>query len=64
MFYQLLGVVLCHPYELIGREEEEEVFQARKLIFMGEIVLGKLWCKKIYQWSSSITAMVPEDYHW
>ena len=30
MFYQLLGVVQCHPYELIGREEEEEVFQARK----------------------------------
>ena len=30
MFDQLLGGVQCHPSELIGREEEEEVVQARK----------------------------------
>ena len=30
MFDQLLGGLQCHPYELIGREEEEEVFQLRK----------------------------------
>ena len=30
MFDQLLGGVKCHPSELIGREEEEEVDQARK----------------------------------
>ena len=30
MFGQMLGGVQCHPYELIGREEEEEVVQARK----------------------------------
>ena len=30
MFDQLLVGVQCHPSELIGREEEEEVAQARK----------------------------------
>ena len=30
MFDQLLGGVKCHPSEMIGREEEEEVAQARK----------------------------------
>ena len=30
MFDQLLGGVQCHPSEMIGREEEEEVVQARK----------------------------------
>ena len=30
MFAELLGGVQCHPYELIGREEEEEVVQAIK----------------------------------
>ena len=30
MFDQLLGGVKCHLDELIGREEEEEIVQARK----------------------------------
>ena len=30
MFNQLFGGVQCHPYELVGREEEEELVQARK----------------------------------
>ena len=30
MFDQLLGGLKCHPYEIIRREKEEEVFQARK----------------------------------
>ena len=30
MFDQLLVGVQCHPYELIVREEEEEVVQAKK----------------------------------
>ena len=30
MFDQLLGGVQCHPSEIIGREEEEGVVQARK----------------------------------
>ena len=30
MFDQLLGGVQCHPSEPIGREEGEEVVQARK----------------------------------
>ena len=32
MFDQVVGGVQCHPYELIGREEEEEVVQARKIL--------------------------------
>ena len=32
MFYQQLGGVKCHPSELVGGEEEEELFQARKSI--------------------------------
>ena len=30
MFDQILGGVQFHPYEMIEREEEEELFQARK----------------------------------
>ena len=30
MFYKLLGGVQCHLSELIGREKEEELVQARK----------------------------------
>ena len=30
MFYQLLGGVQCHMAELIGREDNEEIVQARK----------------------------------
>ena len=30
MFDQLLGGVQCNPYEMIGREEEEQLVQARK----------------------------------
>ena len=32
MFEQLLGGVQCHPYELIGREYEEEEVQARNIL--------------------------------
>ena len=32
MFDQLLVGVKCHPFGLIGREEEEEVVQARKIL--------------------------------
>ena len=32
MFDQMLKGVQCHPYDMIGKKEEEEVVQARKIL--------------------------------
>ena len=32
MFDQLLGGVKCNPYELVRREEDEEVVQVKKIL--------------------------------
>ena len=58
MFEQLMVGVQCHPSELIGREEEEEIVQARKslplLTSRCELTTNIIPQEPLAEWTSTI----------
>ena len=58
MFDQILVGVQCHLYEIIGKEEEEEVFQARNMLpllaSMGKITANGIPQEPLTEWMKTI----------